>query len=357
MAKEVKEKQDLAYRISAQQLFEKSKARDIITSSLSSDIGLGGGIPRGCTLIVGGKPKSGKTTWSLQYAANAQNQFKGVKVFFFPCEGRLDSKVLSQIRGLKLDIDSFEVVMGEAIADKDGNVVKIKKMPADFWWTKIGETIINHPGCIIIVDSISALSSERELVEGIGYQGRGELQKLEAQFCREYGDLVMPNNVTLFLLAQVQANTSGYGDPLQIKCGNAIRHMGDAILFARNTEKWPDKDGRILGHDINFRIECSPLGPPWIDTKVPLRFGYGIDDIQDIITNAVNWDMIKKKGSWFKLPFIEKDGKYEYVDLNTVPEDTVVVKAQGEEQIRNFMLINPDTSKALDSIIRKNIFG
>src|SRR5687767_9749326 len=88
--------------ISASQLIARSRERNIIEGTISADIGLGGGVPCGCTILFSGKPKSGKTTSVLQYAVNANRKFKS-KIFYCNIEGRLDAKTLSQIQGINTD--------------------------------------------------------------------------------------------------------------------------------------------------------------------------------------------------------------------------------------------------------------
>jgi recombination protein RecA len=340
---------------SASQLVERSKSRDVVTACLSADIGFGGGIPLGCTVLFGGKAKSGKTTTVLQYAANAQQKY-GSEVFYCNVEGRLDHKTLSQIQNL--DLDKMHVVMGPAIEDKDGNVIGYRKMSSQEWWDKIGSLIAGHPRSIIIVDSVSALSEEAEMASGMGYMSRGGLQKLEAQFQRQYGDLIMPNGVTLFLLAQIQANTSGYGEPLQIKCGNAIKHLADAIVFIKGIEKWkPTANGRILGHDMVWKIEHSPLGPPLIDTKVPLRYGKGLDYVGDVVTNAMNWEVIKANGAWYILPFKKGDDKFTFTEIpETKEEQKGFVTVQGEENLNSWLKENTHAFSVVDEEVRKRVF-
>jgi predicted ATP-dependent serine protease len=184
--------EDEIYRVSGKQFVEDRAARNIVTMTPSLDTGLSGGIPQGCTVVIGGKPGLGKTSLSLQYAANAQNAF-GSKVFFFPIEGRLTQQIFGQIRGIKLDEKSFEVVLPPPIRNKEGKVLGHKKWNAQEWWTEIGKTVQANPGSVIIVDSIASLSSDKEISEGMGYQGRGDLQKAESQFCRIYGNLIVPS--------------------------------------------------------------------------------------------------------------------------------------------------------------------
>jgi RecA/RadA recombinase len=394
-----------AYRISAEQLVSRTKERPIIPLSLSLDIGLSGGVPMGCSVLVGGKPKVGKTSICLQFGANAQ-QLYGSKIFFFNIEGRITSKVLAQIRGLKLDQDSFEIIMPPPITDSDGDILGHEKGTSEFWWEEIGQVIKNNPRSIIIVDSISQLCSEKEESEGIGYEDRGKAKKIESSFARVYGDLIVQNQVTVFLLAQVIANTSGYGSPMTMKVGNAIKHMADTILFFKTVAKWPESNGRVLGHDIAATIEESALGAPHIDVNIPLRYGYGIDKEMDCARYASNFDIIAKNSAWYVLPFHEVEGKIIFQKINSdgIPVDDngnmvdqlgrriklnpaknhclvddegkwidkegnkstkpvqsefafSMIKLQGEESLRNWLIDHPEQSQELEKQVRKLIFG
>lgn len=341
-------------RISADQLIETSKNRKIIPCTISLDVGLSGGIPLGSTVVVAGKSKAGKTSMCLQYGANAQNLF-GSKIFFFNIEGRMSHQVLSQIQGLKTDQDSLEIIMPPAVTDKSGNIIGHTRWYAEQWWDEIGKTIQDNPNSIIIVDSIAKLSSEKEISEDMGYQDRGARQKLEAQFCRKYGDIVMPNEVTLFLLTQIQANTSGYGPMVQPKVGNAIKHQADAIMFCRKVQMWDSTDGKPLGHDIFWNIEVSALGGPASDIKVPLRYGYGIDTLQDMIEYSIEWGIIQKKGAWMSLPFLSDDEDAELIDLNELEDKQNPVKVQGLSNIRKWFLIRPKLFEKLEHNMNEKI--
>lgn len=347
-------KEDEAYRISAEQLIKEAESRKLIPLSLTADIALGGGVPVGSTVVLAGKPGCGKTTISLQYAANAQNLY-GSKIFFFPIEGRLTQLVLKQIRGIKTGIDNFEVIRPPAIFDKEKKLLGFKKWDAQVWWSEIGKTIQNNSNAIIIIDSLSSLSSEREVSEGMGYQGRGDTQKLEAQFMRIYGNQVISNQITIFLLAQIQANTSGYGPPIQAKAGNAVKHQADISLLGLSVEKWKEEDGRIQGQDTTYRMEKNAGGQPYLDVTVGIRFGYGVDDIRDIVTNAVTWEIVKRDGAWYKLPFAEDKKGFKYISIEENEKDCV--KIQGESKVRAWMLEHNKEARIIENNIKQKVLG
>lgn len=344
---------DQPYRASGQEVIELRSKRGLLKCTPAADIGFGGGVVRGGIVVIGGKSGIGKTTLSLQYAANAQNQY-GVKVFFFPVEGRFNHSTFKQVRGIKLDKDHFEVIAPPPIM-KDGEIVGHKKWNANQWWTAIGDTIVENPGCIIIVDSISTLTSEREQAEGMGYQGRGDLQKADAQFCRLYGDIIVPNGSTLFLLTQVQANTSGYGPPIQIKLSNSLYHQADLILQGKSIEKWkPDngESGKIRGHNMVYTVIKNAGSNPYNDVTIPLRFGYGIDVPKDIVDHCILFDIIKKSGAWYYLPFYMEGDKVVRSAVDSQP-DKKYIKCQGENNIYEWLSQHTDCLESLQNTIEE----
>ena len=130
----------------------------IIPVSPSIDIILNGGIPEGSFVILTGQPKCGKTTTSLDFAATAQkaeyahSSFKdGREVYYLNIEGRLKKRDLEGIPGLNLN--KFHV-----IGSQQGKILHAEE------YLQIGEKIINEiPGCVLIIDSYSALCTEAEI--------------------------------------------------------------------------------------------------------------------------------------------------------------------------------------------------
>lgn len=341
------------YRISGEEL--SNQKSEYLQCTVSLDVGLSGGIRRGSVAIISGMPGLGKTTVALQYGADAQHQYNS-KIFYFNIEGRLGKETLAQIYNLKTGIDHFEIVMPTAIRDVDGNVVGHKKWSAEIWWDLIGETIVENPGSVLIIDSVANMSSSNEIAESTGYQDRGMKNKLEAQFCRKYLDLTIPSRVTVFLLTHIMANTSGYGKSLLAKIGNHLKHQSNVHLFGKRIEKWQEHKGKILGHDMHFIIEKNSLGNPYAIIQVPLRYGEGIDVVKDTILHAINWDIIKKKGSWFVLPFQEVDDKIEHNEI-TDENEKDLIKIQGEIGLRNWLILNKKEYDLIDAQVKEMLFG
>jgi recombination protein RecA len=215
--------------------------------------------------------------------------------------------------------------------------------------------------------------------EDIGYQDRGASKKNESQFVRKYGESIVRNEVTAFLLAQIQANPTGYGAPTQIKVGNTIRHQADVILNGKSVDKWAPTSGeKILGHDMVYYVEESALGSPYVEMKVPLRYGYGIDKPKDVIQHASNLDVIKLGGAWYTLPYIEveEDKKKSYklviledpedkkkedyivrdIATNKIIKDPKIVKFQGEGNVWQWLMLNPKHLEEIEKLVREKLF-
>jgi hypothetical protein len=182
----------------------------------------------------------------------------------------------------------------------------------------------------------------------MGTQDRGLRQKLEAQFCRKYGELITANDIVFFVITQIQANTSGYGAGIQAKMGNSIRHQADINILARASEFILDSNENKIGHNIVFKVECSAMGKPQLEMKIPLRYGYGIDDERDIMDHAITWGLIKKASSWFTTYFDENGNLNEGVEGK---------KIQGENSLYNYLLTNRNALDQLDAKLRQMLLN
>ena len=285
------------------------------------------------------------TSYILDVCAAAQRQF-GTKTFFFPAEGRFTSKILNNVHGLKRDIDHFEIVRPEPIYGDKKEIIGFKKWDAEQWWDAMGECIEMNPGCIMVLDSLSQLSPSAENNEEMGKQLRGRQQQLEAQFCRKYGDLIIANNILFFAIAQIQANTSGYGFAQLPKAGNAFKHQADAILAAKGSPEAITEGDKRVGHKITFEVQNSPLGSPYTSMTIPIKYGYGVDYDLDVITYAKDLGIIKGKGAWYSIPFVEESTEYK-------ENGDDLKKLQGEAQLKNWFSVNPEQLKIIETKVRE----
>lgn len=292
----------------------KDETKIIIPVSPSLDRVLSGGIPEGSWVILSGPEKMGKTTLALQIAANAQKEENGSKtVYYLDVEGRFKNMNLTTVK-------DFQPDMCEHIRSQFGKILS-----AEEYLEIAMEIIKSHPGCILIIDSASALCAAKESTGEITATARNDGPKLLATFCRQMGNVVPINNVTVIMIQHLIANTSGYGPTKMEDGGNKIKYQVDVKLRGKGAEKWLDTDKNQIGQLATWDVICSALGPPGGKVQNYVRYGYGIDETMELIELATDFGIINKAGAWYSFDFNGEE-----------------VKTQGMESMHVLLKTNPE---------------
>jgi len=292
----------------------KEEKKIIIPVSPAVDRAINGGIPEGSWVILSGPEKMGKTTLALQIAANAQKKENGGKtVYYLDVEGRF--------KDMNLDtVSSFRSDMCEHIRSQTGKI-----LTAEDYLSIAIDIIKGHPGCVLIIDSASALCAAKEMTEDLKAQARNDGPKLLATFCRQMGNVVPINNVTVIIIQHLIANTSGYGPTKMEDGGNKIKYQVDVKLRGKGAEKWMLNTDTQIGQLANWDVIVSALGPPGGKVQSYVRYGYGIDETMELIEIASDFGIINKAGAWYSF---EMNGEE--------------IKAQGMEKMCILLRENKD---------------
>ena len=298
------------------------RPRQVISVSPALDIALGGGVPEGSWVTLTGAPKCGKTVTALHIAAKAQRpEFGGRHVFYLNAEGRLKPMNFEGIPGF--DLNKFTVI--ESTQEKLLSV-------NDF--LNIGINILKTvPGCVLIVDSLSALVPEKELIEGVGTSTRGGAAHALSQFCSQCGLIIPTMNNILIGITHIMANTSGYGAPTMEKGGYGIQYQVDVKLQAKAVEAWP-KTGKQFGQKVTWITRCTALGqPPGTSVESYIRYGIGIDEIAELIQLGKDCNIVVGS-SWLTCKAIDENDKW-----------------NGQEVLAKYLKDNPEKQTALRNAI------
>lgn len=291
-----------------------------IPVSPSLDIVLNGGIPEGSFVVLTGQPKCGKTTTSLDFAATAQKKeyahssFKdGREVYYLNIEGRLKKRDLEGIPGL--DLKRFHV-----IGSQQGKILHGEE------YLQIAEKIINEiPGCVLIIDSYSALCTEAEITSDMDKMQRADGAKLLAKFCRKVANVIPVNKNIVIGITHLMGNPTGYGAEFKEKSGQAIAYQTDIKLRAKTFKPWTiNAESSQIGQEIEWQVICSALGSPGGQITSYLRYGSGIDKQTEVINLASDLGIIQKGGAWYTLTSVDKQPKF-----------------QGTEKVRAYLCENP----------------
>lgn len=301
----------------------------VISMSPAHDLALGGGIPEGSWITFTGPPKCGKTTSAMYLAVKAQRPEYGNRhVFYLNIEGRIKAMNLEGMPGL--DLNRFHIVQSTR-----GNILDAKK------FLNIGTRILkNNPGCVLLIDSLSALAHEKELLEGVGTSTRGATQALSAQFCRDVAQ-TLPNEKNIVIaITHIGANTSGYGAATVEKSGFGAQYSADVKLRCKSKpEPWKlSTNGKQIGQIVTWIADFTALGaPPCTEFQSYIRYGVGIDELTELIVLSMDFGIIEGT-TWLSSPFFP-EGK----------------KLNGKEALREFLVENPSIQTELFNKIKEVI--
>jgi len=288
----------------------------IPTGSLTLDLALGvGGIPRGRVIEIYGPESSGKTTVALHVVAEAQKL--GGDAAFIDAEHALDPVYA---KNLGVDIDNLIVAQpdtGEQALD-------------------IAEALVRSGAIdIIVVDSVAALVPKAEIEGEMGDAHVGLLARLMSQALRKLTGVTSKTGTSVIFINQLREKVGVmYGNPETTPGGRALKYFSSVRLDVRKTEVI--KNGtEPIGNKTRVKIVKNKVAPPFKEAEFDILYGEGISKEGNILDVAVSMDIIKKSGAWFSY-----DGER---------------LGQGRDNVRKYMIENPDFAKMIDKEVRERL--
>lgn len=301
---------------SIMKLGESSRNREmevISTGSIALDIALGvGGVPRGRILEVFGPESSGKTTLVLHVIAEAQK--KGGTAAFIDAEHALDPLYAKRIG---VDIDNM------LISQPDTGEQALE----------IAETLIRSGAVdVIVIDSVAALTPRAEIEGEMGDSFIGLQARLMSQALRKITAAVSRSNTTVIFTNQLREKVGVmFGNPEITPGGRALKFYSSVRMEIRRIESI--KDGNdFSGNRVKVKVVKNKVAPPFRIAEFDIMFNEGISKEGNLIDVGVEFDVIKKSGSWF------------IYEGNNI--------AQGREGAKNYLRANKKVAEEIEKKIR-----
>lgn len=316
---------------------------NVIGISPALDIALGGGLREGSVVVMTGDPKSGKTTTALHFAAKCQQKNK--RVIYVNTEGRLSKQNFDGIKNL----DSDNILIIESTDER--------VLSAEDFLNIIEYYINNDPGCLIIADSLSNMVPAVELEGEVRTGVRNALPRLLSMFFKRISGTLMKNKTILICITHNIANTGGspYAPQKMADCGNMLQYQAGTNMVITHRGKWqvPKDTGPHVGQIANWSIKTSNAGGrPNSTAEGWIRYGIGVDEIQEVIQIACEFRLIKTAGAWYTIACAADEPTYpcikKYLDENnatSIEEIEKALKFQGINAVADFLNQHEDIAQ------------
>lgn len=292
---------------------------DVIpTGSLSLDIAMGiGGIPRGRVTEIFGPEASGKTTIALQVVAEAQ-KLDGVAAFI-DVEHALDP---IYAKNLGVDIDNLFVSQ----PDSGEQALEI-----------VESLVRSNALDVIVIDSVAALVPKAEIEGEMGDMQVGLQARLMSKALRKLTGVISKTKTAAIFINQVREKIGVmFGNPETTPGGRALKFYSTARLEVRKQDNIKQGTENV-GNRVKVKIVKNKLAPPFKQAQFDIIYGKGIFREGSIIEAALEYEVIKRSGSW-----------YSYGDVRL---------GQGADNAALFLTENPEVCENLvkDIIIATKI--
>ena len=250
------------------------------SGSLSLDLALGGGYPKGRIIEIYGPESSGKTTLALHAIAELQKQ--GGQAAFIDAEHALDPAYAK-----KIGVDTANLL----ISQPDNGEQALE----------ICETLVRSGAVdLIVVDSVAALVPQAEIDGDMGDAQMGLQARLMSQAMRKLTGIISKSKATVIFINQIRMKIGVmFGNPETTTGGNALKFYASVRVDIRRIGQIKDGDS-ISGNRTKIKVVKNKIAAPFRTAEFDIMYNEGISKTGDILDLAVHHNVIEKAGAFLK---------------------------------------------------------
>ena len=288
----------------------------ISSGSLGLDLALGvNGYPKGRIIEIYGPESSGKTTLTLHAIAEAQKA--GGIAAFIDAEHAFDRHYAE-----KLGVDIENLI----ISQPDNGEQALE----------IAENLIRSGAIdIVVIDSVAALTPKSEIEGEMGDSKMGLHARLMSQALRKLTGTISKTHCTVFFINQLREKIGVmFGNPETTTGGNALKFYASVRLDIRRSSQIKDGEN-VIGNRTKVKVIKNKVAPPFKTAEFDIMYGEGVSKTGEILDLAVEFEIVKKAGSWFS-----------YGDTKL---------GQGRDAVKTLIKDNPELADELEQKIKEYI--
>lgn len=298
---------------------QKVPVETISTGSISLNMALGGGIPRGRVVEIFGPESSGKTTLTLHAIAEVQKQ--GGQAAFIDAEHALDPEYAK-----KIGVDTENLIVSQP--DSGEQALEI-----------VDSLVRTNAIDLLVVDSVAALTPRAEIDGEMGDAHMGLQARLMSQALRKLTSTIGKTKTTVIFINQLRMKIGVmFGNPETTPGGNALKFYSSVRMDIRNIGKIEEGTGdgkEIKGNRVRVKVVKNKVAPPFKKAEFDIMYNKGISYTGDLVDLATRYEITRKSGAF-----------YSYKDLKL---------GQGRENVKSFLNQNEKVLKEIEKDVKAHV--
>lgn len=282
----------------------------ISSGSITLNRALGvGGFPKGRVIEIYGPESSGKTTLTIHAIAECQKA--GGIAAFIDAEHAFDQ---FYAKSLGVDVENLLISQpdnGEQALEIADNLIRSGAID------------------LVVIDSVAALTPKAEIEGEMGDSQMGLQARLMSKALRKLTSSINKANTCCIFINQLREKIGVmFGNPETTTGGNALKFYSTIRVDIRRSTQIKNGD-EVVGNRTRVKIVKNKVAPPFRLAEFDIMYGKGISKMGEIIDLGVEFEVIKKSGSW-----------YSYGDTKL---------GQGKDSVKDLLLDNPELAEELEA--------